>query len=107
MCSIHRTARIRLRVTRGQAHRCYRLLRAGGDVWAALVDVNRERFRRGARPIASYKEWCREIVGVRVGELSVDAMRSVIKRYSDAFSRHRGAAKEGSEPATRAASALW
>lgn len=54
-------------------------------MWAALVDVNRERFRRGARPIASYKEWCREIVGVRVGELSVDAMRSVIKRYSDAF----------------------
>jgi IS605 OrfB family transposase len=54
-------------------------------VWAALIEVNRARFRRGARPIANYQEWCREIAGVRAGELSVVAMRSVVRRYSDAF----------------------
>jgi IS605 OrfB family transposase len=82
---LHRTCRIRLRVTRAQARRCYGLLRAGGDVWAALIEVNRARFSAGARPIANYQEWCREIAGVQVGELSVTAMRSVVRRYSDAF----------------------
>jgi transposase len=61
------------------------LLRAGGDVWAALIEVNRARFQRGGRPIANYQEWCREIAGVQVGELSAMAMRSVVRRYSDAF----------------------
>lgn len=82
---LHRTCRIRLRVTAAQARRCYGLLRAGGDVWAGLIEVNRARFSGGARPIANYQEWCREIAGVRVGELSVTAMRSVIRQYSDAF----------------------
>jgi len=84
MGSVYRTARVRLRVTRGQARRCFGLLRAGGDVWAALIEVNAARFRRGARPIFSYQEWCREIAGVAVGELSAPAMRSVVRRYSDA-----------------------
>ena len=52
---------------------------------ATLIAVNEVRFRRRARPIANYQEWCREIAGVRVGELSVAAMRSVVRRYSDAF----------------------
>lgn len=54
-------------------------------MWAALIEVNRARFARGAQPIANYQEWCREVAGVRVGELSVAAMRSVVRRYSDAF----------------------
>jgi IS605 OrfB family transposase len=72
-------------VTRGQRRRCFGLLRAGGDVWASLIEVNRARFRGGGRPIASYQEWCREIAGVGVGELSVTGMRSVVGRYCDAF----------------------
>jgi putative transposase len=74
-----------VRATPAQARRCYGLLRAGGDVWAALIEVNRTWLARRARPIANYQEWCREIAGVRVGELSVVAMRSVVRRYSDAF----------------------
>jgi IS605 OrfB family transposase len=85
MATVHRTARIRLRVTAAQARRCFGLLRSAGDVWAALIEVNDVRFRRRARPIASYQEWCREVAGVRVGELSVTGIRSVVRRYSDAF----------------------
>ncbi|MGH8985634.1 MAG: RNA-guided endonuclease InsQ/TnpB family protein [Acidimicrobiia bacterium] len=83
--SVHRTARIGLRLTRGQARRCYGLLRAAGDVWAALIEVNAARFDRGGRPIANSQEWCREIAGVTCGELSVTAMGSVVRRYSEAF----------------------
>ena len=54
-------------------------------MWAALLEVNAARFRARARPIANYQEWCREIAGVRVGELSVPAMRSVVRRYCEAF----------------------
>ena len=71
-------------MTRAQARRCFGLLGAGGDVWAALIDVNAVRFRCRARPIFGYQEWCREVAGVSVGELSVAAMRSVVRRYSDA-----------------------
>ena len=53
-------------------------------MWAALIEVNRARFRRHARPIFGYQAWCREIAGVEVGELSVAAMRSVVRRYSSA-----------------------
>jgi transposase len=53
-------------------------------VWAALIDVNQARFRRHAKPIFGYQNWCREIAGVTVGELSVAAMRSVVRRYSEA-----------------------
>ncbi|MGQ0803882.1 MAG: RNA-guided endonuclease InsQ/TnpB family protein [Actinomycetota bacterium] len=82
---VHRTARVRLRVTRGQARRCYGLLRAGGDVWAAIIDVNRERFRRGARPIANFQEWCREMTGALLGELGRICAEGIAKRYCDAF----------------------
>ncbi len=82
---VFRTARIGLRLTPAQTRRCFALLVAAGDVWATLIEVNEARFRRGARPIANYQEWCREIAGVRAGELSVTAMRSVVRRYSDAF----------------------
>lgn len=53
-------------------------------MWAALIEVNEARFRRHARPIFGYQAWCCEIAGVEVGELSVAAMRSVVRRYSSA-----------------------
>jgi transposase len=81
---LFRTARIGLRLTPAQRRRCFRLLASGGDAWSALIDVNQARFRRRAKPIFGYQNWCEEIAGVQVGELSVTAMRSVVRRYSDA-----------------------
>jgi putative transposase len=73
-----------LRLTPAQTRRCYGLLRSGGDVWAALIELNSFRFRRRAKPLLGYTELCREVAGVEVGELSVAALRSVVRRYSDA-----------------------
>ncbi len=81
---VYRTARVRLRVTPAQARRCWALLVAGGDVWAGLIELNRYRFARCGRPLLNYQEFCREVAGVRVGELSVPALRSVVRRYADA-----------------------
>jgi len=81
---VYRTARVRLRATPAQARRCWALLVAGGDVWAGLIELNRYRFSRGGRPLLNYQELCREVAGVRVGELSVTALRSVVRRYADA-----------------------
>jgi hypothetical protein len=81
---VHRSARVALRLTPAQARRCYRMLRAGGDVWAALIELNAVRFRRRGSPLLGYAELCREVAGTPVGELSVTAVRSVVKRYSDA-----------------------
>jgi IS605 OrfB family transposase len=83
---VHRTARIRLRVTRRQADRCYGLLRSAGDLWAWLLDTNRERLEQGAAPIVGYQALCRELTTRRpAGELSVVGARSVLGRYSDAW----------------------
>jgi IS605 OrfB family transposase len=83
---VHRTATIRLRLTRRQAHRCYRLLRSAGDVWAWLLDSNRLRLQRGDRPLTNYQELCRELARTtRLGELSTVGARSVLRRYSDAW----------------------
>jgi IS605 OrfB family transposase len=81
---VYRSCRIRLRVSAAQRRRGFALLRCGGDVWAALVGMNRERFRRGGPPIFDYRCLCRELTGSDVGELSVAAARSVLRRYSDA-----------------------
>lgn len=80
----YRTARIRLRCTPAQARKAFGLLRSAGDVWAALIELNQVRFRRRARPLLSYQELCPEVAGVRVGELSAPALRSVLRRYADA-----------------------
>jgi len=56
-----------LRVTPAQRLRCFGLLGSGGDVWAALIDVNQARFRAHTKPIFGYQNWCREIAGVTVG----------------------------------------
>jgi hypothetical protein len=83
---VHRTARIRLRVTRRQAQRCYRLLRSAGDVWAWLLDTNRSRVQQGDRPLTNYQALCRELARLDgFGELSTVGARSVLRRYSDAW----------------------
>jgi len=58
---VHRTAHIRLRLTHLQAIRCYGLLRSAGDVWAWLLDTNRQRHQQGERPVTGYQALCREL----------------------------------------------
>jgi IS605 OrfB family transposase len=83
---VHRTARIRLRATRHQTDRCYRLLRAAGDVWAWLLDSNRERHNQGEAPVSNYQALCRQLTTAGgFGELSVTGARSVLRRYADAW----------------------
>jgi IS605 OrfB family transposase len=83
---VHRTARIRLRLTCGQADRCYGLLRSAGDVWAWLLDSNRQRLQHGLAPIVGYQALCRELTARGpTGELSTVGARSVLSRYSDAW----------------------
>jgi len=61
---VHRTACIRLRVTRRQANRCYGLLRSAGDVWAWLLDTNRQRRQQGEPAISNYQALCRQLTSV-------------------------------------------
>jgi IS605 OrfB family transposase len=83
---VHRTARIRVRVTPRQADRCYGLLRSAGDVWAWLLNSNRVRLQQGLTPVINYQALCRELAIVGTfGELSVAGARSVARRYSDAW----------------------
>jgi IS605 OrfB family transposase len=81
-----RTAHIALRVTRRQTTRCYGLLRSAGDVWAWLLDSNRQRRQQGEQPVTGYHTLCRQLTSAGpFGELSVAGSRSVLKRYSDAW----------------------
>jgi IS605 OrfB family transposase len=83
---VHRTARIRPRVTRHQADRCYGLLRSAGDAWAWLLDGNRARLQRGEQPITNYQALCRQLTRTpSFGELSICGTRSVLRRYADAW----------------------
>jgi IS605 OrfB family transposase len=83
---VHRTAHLRLRLTRPQARRCYRLLRSAGDVWAWLLDTNRQRHQQGERPVIGYQALCRELTQTSpFGELGVTGARSVLRRYTDAW----------------------
>ena len=69
---VHRTARICLRTTPAQANRCYRLLRAAGDVWAWLLDSNRDRRQQGEAAVVGYQTLCRQLTSRGgFGELSV------------------------------------
>ena len=96
---VHRTARIRLQVTRHQADRCYGLLRSAGDVWAWLLDTNRQRVRHGLPPVVGYQALCRELTARGpTGELSTVGARSVLGRYSDAWFRAAKRPRRG-EPA--------
>lgn len=83
---VHRTARVRLRLTRRQVDRCYGLLRSAGDVWAWLLDTNQQRRCRGEAAICNYQALCRELAKSDCfGELSTAGARSVLRRYSDAW----------------------
>jgi transposase len=83
---VHRTAHIRLRATRRQAARCYGLLRSAGDVWAWLLDSNRQRHQHGEPAISNYQALCRELArSDGFGELSTVGARSVLRRYADAW----------------------
>jgi hypothetical protein len=82
---VHRTAHIRLRLTRRQTDRCYGLLRSAGDIWAWLLDLNRQRRQQDALPVVGYPALCRKLTAVgSFGELSVVGARSVLRRYADA-----------------------
>jgi IS605 OrfB family transposase len=95
---VHRSARIRLRLTRRQATRCYGLLRSAGDVWAWLLDTNRQRHRQGEPTISNYQALCRQLTSVGpFGELSVTGTRSVLQRYSDAWFQAANRRKAGQQ----------
>ena len=80
---VHRTAHICLRTTRAQANRCYRLLRAAGDVWAWLLDSNRQRRQQGDPAVVGYQALCRQLTSSGgFGELSMVGARSVLQRYA-------------------------
>ena len=82
---VHRTARIGVRCSRAQADRLYGLLRDAGDVWAALVDLNRDRQQRQAPPEVNFQALCRQLTGVAVGGLSRHCAEQVLRRYTDAW----------------------
>jgi IS605 OrfB family transposase len=100
--TVHRTACIRLRLTRHQADRCYALLHAAGDLWAWLIDCNRQRRQQNTAPVVGYQALCRELTGMSgLGELSVAGARSVVQRYSVAWfeaERRRRAGTAGGFP---------
>jgi hypothetical protein len=94
---LHRTARVELRVTATQRERCFALLRSGGDVWAAVLELNALRQRRNDVPVVSYQALCWELTRSGPGcaaELSSVGARSILRRYSDAWfstnARRRG-----------------
>jgi len=93
---VHRTALVRLRVTRRQAHRCYGLLRSAGDVWAWLLDSNWQRHQQGDPLVTGYQALCRELTkSDGFGELSVVGARSVLQRYTDAWFQAAARRKAG------------
>jgi IS605 OrfB family transposase len=88
MCSVrkvHRTARIALRTTPAQRRRCYGLLRSAGDVWAWVIDCNRQLREWHCPQVANFPALCRELTGTTFGELSRTCAEDVLKRYSTAF----------------------
>jgi predicted RNA-binding Zn-ribbon protein involved in translation (DUF1610 family) len=57
-------------------------------VWACTVDLARWRRQAGLRPLAGYRELCRELALAgpgTFGELDSTGARSVLRRYSDAW----------------------
>lgn len=101
--AVHRTAHLRLRLTPRQVRRCYGLLRSAGDVWAWLLDTNRQRHWQGEAAISNYQALCRLLTGRGpFGELSTVGARSVLKRYSDAWFQLPTAAVEQTRPGSRA-----
>jgi IS605 OrfB family transposase len=95
-----RTATVRLRLTRRQTARCYGLLRSAGDLWAWLLDANRQRHQLGEPVISNYQALCRELTeSDGFGELSTVGARSVLRRYSDAWFQAANRRKAGQQHA--------
>jgi IS605 OrfB family transposase len=85
---VYRTARAGLRLTRAQRHRLLGLLVSAGDVWCCVLELNAWRRARQDRPLAGYRELCRELATCgpgTFGELDTVGARSVLRRYSDAW----------------------
>lgn len=83
--TVHRTARVALRLTRGQRRRCLGLMASGGDVWAWVLDCNRQLRAWGCPPVVNYQALCRELAGCVFGELDQQGARSVLRRYAASF----------------------
>jgi IS605 OrfB family transposase len=85
--TVHRTARIRLRTTPAQRHRCLTLLQAAGDVWAWLIDRARARRGLGLPPECGYTALCRELARHPhgFGPLGSVGARSVLRHYTTAW----------------------
>jgi putative transposase len=83
--TLHRTARIAIRATPGQARRCWALMVAAGDAWAWVLDCNRQLRAWGPKPVVNYQALCRELAGDSFGELGRHCARRVLERYSDAW----------------------
>jgi len=97
---VHRTATVRLRLTRRQTRRCYGLLRSAGDLWAWLLDSNRRRRQQGEQPVTGYQALCRELTRAgALGELSVVGARSVLQHYADAWFQAAKRRKAGRQDA--------
>ena len=99
---VYRTARSRLRVTRGQRRRLLALLVSAGDVWACVLELNAWRRARQDRPLVSYQALCRELALAgpgTFGELDSAGARSVLRRYSDAWFAAAKRRKEGDRTA--------
>ncbi|HEY5273569.1 MAG TPA: hypothetical protein VIJ34_10075, partial [Acidimicrobiales bacterium] len=67
---------------------CYALLRAGGDFWSWVLDLNAARREGGEAPIANYQALCRELTregNSNFGELSITGALSILRRYADAW----------------------
>src|SRR5438552_6860489 len=100
--AVCRTARVGLRVTRAQRRRLVGLLVSAGDVWACMLELNAWRRARQDRPLVSYQELCRELVGAgpgTFGELDSVGGRSVLRRYSDAWFAAAKRRNEGDQTA--------
>jgi IS605 OrfB family transposase len=85
---VYRTARCGLHVTRARRNRLFGLLRSAGDVWCAVLELNRWHRARRDAPLAGYQELCRELAASgpgTFGELDSAGARSVLRRYSDAW----------------------
>jgi len=97
---VHRTAHIRLRLTRRQTTRCYALLRSAGDVWAWLLDTNRHHRRHGLPEVTNYQALCRKLTQKEsFGGLGVTGARSVLRRYADAWFQAAKRRKAGQQDA--------
>jgi len=82
---VHRTARIALRTTPAQRRRCFGLLASAGDVWAWVIDCNRQLREWHCPQVANFSALCRELTGTSFGELSPTCAEDVLKRYSIGF----------------------